>query len=76
MTFNFNAPQAIPPAIPGDTEYRTSRIGNLFPVVTTGPYTSWKLPVLAATTANITLLGLQTIDGVAITANDRVLVKN
>ena len=32
--------------------------------------------VVAATTANITLSGTQTIDGVSVTANDRVLVKN
>lgn len=32
--------------------------------------------VKAATTANITLSGAQTIDGVSITAGDRVLVKN
>lgn len=32
--------------------------------------------VKAATTANITLSGLQTIDGVVLSANDRVLVKN
>lgn len=36
----------------------------------------WKEPVRAATTANITLSGTQTIDGVAVIANDRVLVKN
>jgi hypothetical protein len=36
----------------------------------------WKEPVRAATTGNITLSGLQTIDGVAVAANDRVLVKN
>jgi hypothetical protein len=35
-----------------------------------------KLPVKAATTANITLSGAQTIDGVSIVAGDRVLVKN
>lgn len=33
-------------------------------------------PVRVATTANITLQGLQTIDGVALAVNDRVLVKN
>jgi hypothetical protein len=37
---------------------------------------SWKQPVLAATTANITLTGAQTIDTVPVTAGDRVLVKN
>ncbi|WP_322735670.1 head decoration protein [Delftia tsuruhatensis] len=36
----------------------------------------WKEPVRAATTANITLSGAQTIDGVAVVAGDRVLVKN
>ena len=35
-----------------------------------------KLPVDAATTANITLSGTQTIDGYAVTAGMRVLVKN
>lgn len=35
-----------------------------------------KIPVKAATTANIVLSGLQTIDGVACVAGDRVLVKN
>jgi hypothetical protein len=37
---------------------------------------AWKEPVRAATIANITLSGLQTIDGVALTAGQRVLVKN
>lgn len=36
----------------------------------------WKEPVRAATTAAITLSGAQTIDGVAVVAGDRVLVKN
>jgi hypothetical protein len=36
----------------------------------------WKDPVRAATTANITLSGAQTIDGVAVIAGDRVLVKS
>lgn len=35
-----------------------------------------KAPCVAATTANITLSGEQTIDGVAVVADDRVLVKN
>lgn len=37
---------------------------------------SWKQPVRVATTANITLSGTQTIDGVALAAKDRVLVKD
>lgn len=36
----------------------------------------WKDPVRAATTANITLSGAQTIDGVSVVAGDRVLVKS
>lgn len=35
-----------------------------------------KNPVRVATTANITLSGLQTIDGVTLIAGDRILVKN
>ena len=37
---------------------------------------TWKNPVTAATTANITLVGTQTIDGVAVVAGNTVLVKN
>ena len=37
---------------------------------------SWKDPVRATTTANITLSGAQAIDGVAVIAGDRVLVKD
>jgi hypothetical protein len=37
---------------------------------------SWKQPVIAATTVNITLSGLQTIDTVSVLAGERVLVKN
>lgn len=37
---------------------------------------AWKYPARAATTANITLSGTQTIDGVSVIANDLVLVKN
>ena len=37
---------------------------------------SWKQAVNAATTGNITLSGLQTVDGVALAAGNRVLVKN
>ena len=37
---------------------------------------SWKQPAAVGTTANITLSGLQTIDGYTTLAGDRVLVKN
>lgn len=37
---------------------------------------SWKNPVKVATTANITLSAPQTIDGIAVIAGDRVLVKD
>ena len=38
--------------------------------------TDWKQSVRTATTANITLSGLQTIDGISVLATERVLVKN
>ena len=37
---------------------------------------SWKTAVKAASTANLTLSGLQTVDGVSLMAADRILVKN
>lgn len=37
---------------------------------------TWKTAARAATTGNITLSGTQTIDGVAVVAGERVLVKN
>lgn len=40
------------------------------------PDSSFKKAVRAATTANITLSGTQTIDGIAVVAGDRVLVKD
>ena len=46
--------------------YMNARLNGLTP----------KAPVRAATTANITLSGPQTIDGVSVVAGNRVLVKN
>ena len=51
------------------------------PITRIGTYsqiqgTSFKLPCRVATTAAITLSGTQTIDGVAVVAGDRVLVKD
>lgn len=40
------------------------------------PGAAYKQSVRCATTANITLSGTQTIDGIAVVAGDRVLVKN
>lgn len=37
---------------------------------------SWKAPAITATTANITLSGLQSVGGVTVVAGDVVLVKN
>lgn len=39
-------------------------------------YSGVKIPVRVATAANITLSGLQTIDGVVVASGDRVLAKN
>jgi hypothetical protein len=38
--------------------------------------TDWKQSVRVGTVANITLSGLQTVDGISVAAGDRVLVKN
>lgn len=51
----------------------TSTITDRFNVA---PEEGTKAPCRMATTANVTLSGLQTIDGVAGAANDRVLVKD
>lgn len=48
---------------------------NYVDIVAAG-LTDFKASVKAATTANITLSGTQTVDGVAIGVGDRVLVKN
>lgn len=48
---------------------------NAFAQIGTRPE-GYKIPVAAATTANITLSGAQTIDGVSVVAGDRVLVKD
>ena len=37
---------------------------------------AWKVPCKLATTANVTLSGLQTIDGVAGATDDRILVRS
>jgi len=67
-----------PPTIPGDSSFKTSQITNIKPGRTIGPYTTWKYEVKVATTAALTepLVGLQTVDGVALLLYDRVLVKN
>lgn len=49
--------------------------GNPTLVLSTGQY-AWKQSVRVATTANITLSGNQTIDGVTTTTGDRILVKD
>jgi hypothetical protein len=48
-----------------DAEYVQAELNKL----------SYKAPVLAVTTTNITLSGLQTIDGVSLVAGNRVLVR-
>ncbi len=72
----FNYPFAIPTLIPTDTNFRTTRVSTIYPTQTLGPYTTWKLPAKVATTANIVLEGLPTIDGITVSNGDRILVKN
>lgn len=51
-------------------------IANKAYVDATSQGLSFKQPVLVTTTGNITLSGTQTIDGIAVSVGDRVLVKN
>jgi len=69
-------PIPIPPNIPADVEFNSARVNVFNPVETVGNYTAWKIPAKAATTANITLSGLQTIDGYTTLEGDRILVKD
>jgi len=58
------------------TPSSSTDIANKLYVDTVALGISWKEPAQAATTANITLSGLQTIDGVTLVAGNIVLVKN
>jgi hypothetical protein len=58
------------------TPVGSTDIANKLYVDTVALGISWKEPAQAATTANITLSGLQTVDGVALVAGNIVLVKN
>jgi hypothetical protein len=51
-------------------------IVNLLTLQAYGAGITWKNPVTAATTVNITLSGTQTVDGVVLVAGNTVLVKN
>jgi hypothetical protein len=69
--------KSTPPLICSDTvanKLRTQDLSVCNPI--TGYFTSWKKPVRVATTAEISLIGIQTIDGVLLSEYDRVLVKN
>jgi hypothetical protein len=58
------------------TPVGSTDIANKLYVDSTAAGLSWKQPVAVATTVNITLSGLQLIDGYTTLAGDRVLVKN
>jgi hypothetical protein len=77
MSYYSNVP--IPPRIPGDASLRTldvelAKIEQLIGDALS--QNGYKGAVKVATTANITLSGAQTIDGVAVVGGDKVLVKN
>ncbi|MGH7240356.1 MAG: hypothetical protein ACREHG_09895, partial [Candidatus Saccharimonadales bacterium] len=60
----------------GSTPVASSELVNKAYVDALASGLSWKDAVVAATTANITLSGLQGIDGVSVSSGQRVLVKN
>jgi hypothetical protein len=70
----------IPPRIPGSSVYdtiqaETAKFDNMVgPIIS--KLNTWKGSVKVATTAAITLSGLQTVDGIVLLENDLVLVKN
>lgn len=70
QTFDFSAAAMLVATPSADTQVANK---GYVDSVAAGLY--WKEPVEVATTANITLSGTQTIDGVAIVADDRVLVR-
>ncbi len=74
MTASFNANSQKIINLLDPTAAQDAATKNYVDNLTTG--VSWKASVRAATTANITLSGTQTVDGVALSAGDRVLVKN
>lgn len=59
-----------------DVQYQIDSKASQSSVDSSFQLLQYKQSVRVATTANITLSGTQTIDGVAVVANDRVLVKN
>lgn len=73
---------ATPPTIPGSLNVDTLQVNKVLKIVdlvvgdALSSLNSWKGAVDAATTANITLSGEQTVDGVALVAGDKVLVKD
>ena len=75
-SLNFNSQKGINAATPttGTDVANKDYVDNALSAALAG--TTFKTPVRVATTANITLSGTQTIDGVAVIATDRVLVKN
>ena len=72
---------ATPPLIPGSLNLSTLEVNKIKIVEEVlgdalSSLNTWKGSVVAATTANITLSGTQTVDGVALVVGDRVLVKD
>lgn len=67
-----------PSTIPGSTIYKQATIGKLTISggYVLGSFSSWKRPVNAATTANVTPYGIQTIDNVDLVNGSRILLKN
>ena len=73
---------ATPPTIPGSLNVDTAQVNKVLKIVdmvvgdALSSLNTWKGAVDAATTADITLSGEQTVDGIALVAGDKVLVKD
>lgn len=73
---SFNSQKAINQADPTNPQDSATKAYVDTALATATAGITYKAPVRVATTANITLSGTQTIDGIAVTAGQRVLVKN
>jgi hypothetical protein len=67
---------ARPPTIPSSGNFSNVEIDNAKIIALIGSVNTWKESVTVATTVNIALTGLQTIDSVLVIEGSRVLIKN
>lgn len=80
-SFDINNPPPPGPLIPSSLQLRTLQVNQVADIQeivgnTLTSINTWKGSVRAASTANLTLSGEQTVDGVVLVDGDEILVKN